>query len=112
MRVRAGKRSNGVFRSPYTRGFSDLLIGELSQLLAASAHLNGDIPQRRAAKIQPGCLLVIRASNVVELVQGPPLEFLDGLARGPSGNPCDGSSNPSNGSSNPSNKHGHESILA
>ncbi len=93
-------------------GFSDFLIRELSQFLAASAHLDGDIAQRRSAKIQPGCLLVIRASNVVELVQGPPLEFLDGLARGSSNKPRNRSTNPRNGSSNPSNKHGHESILA
>jgi hypothetical protein len=45
---------------------------------------------------------VIRTSNAVEFVQGPPLEFLDGFARG----------SPNYSRANPRNKHGHESILA
>jgi hypothetical protein len=81
-------------------GFSDLLICELSQFFAARVHLNGNIAKRRPAKAQPWGLFMVRASNVVKLVQGPPLEFLDGLVRG----------NPRRRSSNPRSKH--ESILA
>lgn len=79
-------------------GLSNLPICELSQLLAARAHLNGNIPQRSPAKVQPWSLFVIRTSNVVEFVQGPLLEFFDRLARRPR--------------TKPHSKHGHESILA
>jgi hypothetical protein len=58
----------------------DLLIRQRRQLGAASVHLNGNIAQCRAAKAQPGNLMMIRASNVVKFLQRPLLEFLNGLA--------------------------------
>src|SRR5271157_2735904 len=56
---------------------SDLLIRQGDQFFATSAHLNGDVAQRRAVETQPGRLMMIRAPHVLNPARGPLLELLN-----------------------------------
>ena len=61
---------------------SDLLIRQSDQLLAARAHLNGNIAQRLALEPQPRGLMMIRAAHIAELARGPLFELVHLFPRG------------------------------
>ena len=58
---------------------SDRPVGQFDQPRAATAHLDGHIPQRRAMKSNTRPLLVVRTTDIRQLSQCSVFELLNGV---------------------------------
>ena len=57
-------------------------VGQLDQLGAAAAHLDGNVLKGRAAEMEPRGLAVVGAAHLGQLTPGAVLEFLYGIGWG------------------------------
>ena len=59
--------------------FGDGPVGQLDQLVAAAAHLDGDLLQAGSVKLEAGRLTMARATDIAKLVFSMLLELLNGV---------------------------------